>query len=81
MATDYVADTTTDMPVAGVGGGQLPPSHDSASNKSHEGEHHGDHGEMVIPITRSVKVFAFCAAINSCNIGTLPCRNCCRIFY
>jgi Sugar (and other) transporter len=37
--------------------------------KSHEGEHHGDFGDAEVPITRAVKVFAFCAAINSCNLG------------
>ena len=38
-------------------------------SQSHEGEHHGDFGETEILITRAVKVFAFCAAINSCNLG------------
>jgi hypothetical protein len=37
--------------------------------QSHEGEHHGDFGEMDVPITHATKVFALCAALNSCNLG------------
>jgi MFS family permease len=38
--------------------------------QTHEGEHHGDYGGGVeIPITRSTYIYAFCAALNSCNLG------------
>jgi hypothetical protein len=63
--TDYV-----------TGGGQPIPAAEQAKGsgapilqKSHEGEYHGDFGTLEVPITRSVKLYAFCAAINSCNFG------------
>mmetsp|Transcript_20621 Transcript_20621/g.44753 ORF Transcript_20621/g.44753 Transcript_20621/m.44753 type:complete len:656 (-) Transcript_20621:231-2198(-) len=39
--------------------------------QTHEGEHKFDHGDIAshLKITRSTKLFAFCAAINSCNLG------------
>jgi len=37
--------------------------------QSHEGEHHNDHGGTEVPVSRNVKVFAFCAAINSAILG------------
>lgn len=37
--------------------------------QSHEGEHHDDHGGVEVPISRNVKLFSFCAAINSANLG------------
>ncbi len=39
--------------------------------QTHEGEHRFDHGGSTAPlkITRSTKLFAFCAALNSCNLG------------
>jgi len=72
-ATDYVADPTA----GAVGEGQPIPAAQQAAmaasapklQKSHEGEHHGDFGAQNIPITRSVKMFALCAALNSCNLG------------
>lgn len=72
-ATDYVADPTA----GAVGEGQPIPAAGQAVAaasapkllKSHEGEHHSDFGGTEVPITRGVKVFAFCAAINSCNLG------------
>jgi len=36
---------------------------------THEGEHHGDFGDAPIKITRSTYIYAFCAAVNSCNLG------------
>jgi hypothetical protein len=36
---------------------------------SHAGEHHDDFGDTPIPLTRSTKIYAFCASINSCNLG------------
>lgn len=36
---------------------------------SHEGEHHGDHGDVRINITRSTYIYALCAAVNSCSLG------------
>jgi len=39
-------------------------------NLSHEGEHHNDFGSNGdIPVSRSTKIFAICAALNSCNLG------------
>lgn len=38
-------------------------------NKTHEGEFHGDQGDLPLPITRSTYKFVMCAAINSCNLG------------
>eukprot|EP00571_Detonula_confervacea_P012241 CAMPEP_0172299776 /NCGR_PEP_ID=MMETSP1058-20130122/1995_1 /TAXON_ID=83371 /ORGANISM="Detonula confervacea, Strain CCMP 353" /LENGTH=620 /DNA_ID=CAMNT_0013009331 /DNA_START=218 /DNA_END=2080 /DNA_ORIENTATION=+ len=38
--------------------------------QTHEGEHRFDHGDIAsLKITRSTKLFAFCAALNSCNLG------------
>ena len=38
--------------------------------QTHEGEHRYDHGDIAsLKITRSTKLFAFCAALNSCNLG------------
>eukprot|EP00562_Extubocellulus_spinifer_P006675 CAMPEP_0178533400 /NCGR_PEP_ID=MMETSP0696-20121128/34470_1 /TAXON_ID=265572 /ORGANISM="Extubocellulus spinifer, Strain CCMP396" /LENGTH=539 /DNA_ID=CAMNT_0020165427 /DNA_START=231 /DNA_END=1850 /DNA_ORIENTATION=- len=48
---------------AGVAGARL--------EQTHEGEFHGDHGDGSVPvaITSKTKLFAFCAALNSCNLG------------
>lgn len=35
----------------------------------HVGEHHGEYGYTPIPLTRSTKIYALCAAVNSCNLG------------
>ena len=42
-----------------------------ASNNmtTHEGEHHGNYDGSSIKVTRSTVLFAFCAALNSCNLG------------
>lgn len=53
MSTDYVADSAP------------PPK----LQQSHEGEHHGDFGGTEVPVSRNVKLFAFCASINSANLG------------
>ena len=37
--------------------------------KTHEGEHHGDFGDVPIKLTRSAMIFTLCAALNSCNLG------------
>jgi MFS family permease len=39
--------------------------------QTHEGEFHGDMGDSghAIAITKSTKLFCFCAALNSCNLG------------
>lgn len=38
--------------------------------QTHEGEHRYDHGAMTsLKITRATKIYAFCAALNSCNLG------------
>jgi hypothetical protein len=37
--------------------------------QTHEGEHHGDYGTAPVKITRSTYIYAFCAAVNSCNLG------------
>jgi len=57
--------------------GPLPPSSGNSHNaptkptlqQSHEGEHHGDYGSQDIPLLHATKVFALCAACNSCNLG------------
>jgi MFS family permease len=38
-------------------------------NLSHEGEHHNDFGDGDTPVSKSTKIFAICAALNSCNLG------------
>ena len=65
--TDYVADRSPAVetdPSSQQGQPSTPKL-----QKSHEGEHHGDFGDTDVPITHMVKVFALCAAINSCNLG------------
>ena len=43
---------------------------ESPSQQTHEGEHRYDHGSMTsLKITRATKLYAFCAALNSCNLG------------
>ena len=44
---------------------------DAKLEQTHEGEFHGDHGDGSVPvvITSKTKLFAFCAALNSCNLG------------
>ncbi|KAL9187317.1 hypothetical protein ACHAXT_001420 [Thalassiosira profunda] len=38
--------------------------------QTHEGEHRLDHGDVsALQITRATKLYAFCAALNSCNLG------------
>ena len=38
--------------------------------QTHEGEHRHDYGDIAqLKITRATKVYAFCAALNSCNLG------------
>ena len=44
-----------------------PPPH--YPEHSEVGEFHGDAHETTLPITKSTYVFAFCAALNSCNLG------------
>lgn len=36
---------------------------------SHKGEHHGSTDDEYIELTRSARIYALCAAINSCNLG------------
>ena len=39
-------------------------------DQTHPGEHRSDHGdEGALATTRSTQLFAFCAALNSCNLG------------
>lgn len=39
-------------------------------DQTHEGEHRRDHGDLAaLKATRSTKLFALCAALNSCNLG------------
>lgn len=42
---------------------------DDATQASHVGEHHGEFGDTPIPLTRSTKIYALCASVNSCNLG------------
>ena len=41
----------------------------ASTEMSHVGEHHGEYGETPMPLTRATKLYAFCASINSCNLG------------
>jgi len=41
----------------------------STLQKTHEGEHHGDFGNVAIKMTRATYVYALCASLNSCNLG------------
>jgi hypothetical protein len=41
----------------------------ATTEMSHVGEHHGEFGETPMPLTRATKLYAFCASINSCNLG------------
>lgn len=48
----------------------LPHPDHPHMEQTHEGEHRYDHGDITsLKITRSTKLFAFCAALNSCNLG------------
>jgi len=38
-------------------------------DQTHEGEYHNDEGTTPISITKYTYLFAFCAAVNSCNLG------------
>ena len=38
-------------------------------NHSEIGEYHGDIHHKDVPITKSLYMFTFCAALNSCNLG------------
>ncbi|CAB9519821.1 Putative polyol transporter 2 [Seminavis robusta] len=48
---------------------ETPSSSRPTLKQSHEGEHHGDYGGQEIPLLQATKVFALCAAVNSCNLG------------
>ena len=41
----------------------------SATYKSHEGEHRGNFDGSSVKVTKSTLIFALCAALNSCNLG------------
>ena len=45
--------------------GSPPPT----LKQTHEGEHHGDFGDQDVPLLYATKIFALCAAVNSCNLG------------
>lgn len=47
----------------------LPNPENPKLQVTHEGEHHGDFGDVQIKITWHNYLFAFCAAVNSCNLG------------
>mmetsp|Transcript_25347 Transcript_25347/g.37181 ORF Transcript_25347/g.37181 Transcript_25347/m.37181 type:complete len:595 (+) Transcript_25347:83-1867(+) len=60
----------------GTGNGQtgidnhLPHPDRPMLTQTHEGEYRDDHGELPpVRVTRANKLFAFCAALNSCNLG------------
>jgi autotransporter adhesin len=46
----------------------LPHPNNPHLLQTHEGEHRGDYGTS-LKITRATKLYAFCAALNSCNLG------------
>ena len=64
--TDYQAEETGGTPPAPT---PALPTTRPTLHQSHEGEHHDDFGSTEIPISKSVQIFAFCAAMNSCNLG------------
>ena len=45
------------------------PTTTTTMYKTHEGEHHGDFSDLSIKVTKSTFLYAFCAAMNSCNLG------------
>lgn len=45
------------------------PLPSSKLQKTHEGEHQGDFGDIPIQLTWATYKFALCAAVNSCNLG------------
>jgi hypothetical protein len=47
----------------------LPNPDHPKLHQTHEGEHHEDFGDGPVKITRSTYIYAFCAAVNSCNLG------------
>ena len=48
----------------------LPHPDHPHMEQTHEGEHRYDHGDIAsLKITRATKLYAFCAALNSCNLG------------
>ncbi|KAL7560646.1 hypothetical protein ACA910_001330 [Epithemia clementina (nom. ined.)] len=47
----------------------LPDPSSPKIQKTHEGEHHGDFGDIPIKLTSATYKFALCAAVNSCNLG------------
>jgi len=51
------------------GSGVSPDMPKPTLNVTHEGEYHNDHHTMAVPITRATKIYALCAAVNSCNLG------------
>ena len=70
-----------DVDLNSGGGGSFSPDPTGVENhlphpdmpkleQTHEGEYHDDHGEYGnVGITNSTYLFAFCAALNSCNLG------------
>lgn len=50
-------------------GGEADTTPRPTLNQTHEGEHHSDFGDQGVPLLRATKVFALCAAVNSCNLG------------
>mmetsp|Transcript_10928 Transcript_10928/g.16891 ORF Transcript_10928/g.16891 Transcript_10928/m.16891 type:complete len:591 (+) Transcript_10928:158-1930(+) len=47
----------------------LPDADMPKLRQTHEGEHHGDLGNIPVSITKSAYLYTLCAAINSCNLG------------
>ena len=66
---DDASDTPPHASETGVDRHLAHPDHPHLE-QTHEGEHRLDHGDIAsLKITRSTKIFALCAALNSCNLG------------
>ncbi|KAL3792821.1 hypothetical protein HJC23_002628 [Cyclotella cryptica] len=62
-------DDADDSQASETGMDRHLPHHDNPLlAQTHEGEHRYDHGTP-LKITRATKLYAFCAALNSCNLG------------
>ena len=46
-----------------------PSERKALTKASHTGEHHGDHSDGTLLITRATYIYSICACINSCNLG------------
>lgn len=72
--TVLITITTTEMSTPPTmqdvyDGSGVSPSLPNPDKPTHEGEFHNDLHTSPVPITRATKIYALCAAVNSCNLG------------